>query len=102
MKKIPPFYLNRSQYRYRIRWRMKYSIFLAFAFLMKNGLALPNYPPPASNGYGSNQKCTYVDEVEYTEKCEEYLGIKYFLDILLLHFFEIFPWAMAMFLFRRL
>jgi len=40
---------------------------------MKNGLALPNYPPPASNGYGSNQKCTYVDEVEYTEKCEEYL-----------------------------
>ena len=61
---------------------MKYSIILAFAFLMKNGLALPNYPPPASNGYGSNQKCTYVDEVEYTEKCEEYLGIKYFLDIL--------------------
>ena len=63
---------------------MKYSNLLAFAFLMKNGLALPNYPSPASNGYGSPQKCTYVDVVEYTEKCEEYLGITNFLGILII------------------
>jgi len=58
---------------------------LFVAFLFKTVLALPNYTPPATNGYqndgyasnqndgyASNQRCTYVDEVTYTEKCEDY------------------------------
>merc|ERR1719266_1817231 len=63
---------------------MKHFCFFV-AFLFKTVLALPNYTPPATNGYqndgyasnqndgyASNQRCTYVDEVTYTEKCEDY------------------------------
>ena len=65
---------------------MKHFCFFV-AFLFKTVLALPNYTPPATNGYqndgyasnqndgyASNQRCTYVDEVTYTEKCEDYTG----------------------------
>lgn len=51
---------------------MKYGVFLAFAGLLQTAFSLPNYPAATSNGYAPTPRCTYVDEVEYKEKCEDY------------------------------
>jgi len=64
---------------------MRYGVFLTFAGLLQTAFSLPNYPIPTSNGYAPapihtsdgyapapKPRCTYVDEIEYEEKCEEY------------------------------
>ena len=60
-----------------------FNILLKMALALPQGNSLPNYPNPTPNmppfppGHGSDPKCTFVDEVEYTEKCEQYIGKEY-------------------------
>merc|ERR1712038_144338 len=53
---------------------MRFGIFLALATLLQTGFShkLPDYHTATSDGYASKPTCTFVDEIEYTEKCESY------------------------------
>jgi hypothetical protein len=53
---------------------MKFGVIFALAALMQTAFShtLPDYHTATSNGYAAKPTCTFVDEVEYKEKCEPY------------------------------